>query len=515
MLNVKTKIAILSSYLAGVYTTVTAIAREFSVSRKLVYHLYRKVEVGLAGERPGPKGGEVERLQRENERLQQDVAALEGRVAELEAALVDSIKVTPARVERLRRAAVVAPLSYDEAERIVAVAYGEGWARSGGWERGFVAEQGAAAGLVLEELKIAERMRRGAADEVFLGGAPVLTVVEPRSLAVLGVRKEDRKADTWVAFLKPFKNLEIVASDQGTGVVGGIKRSGRQHQGDWEHLSWKVAAVERAIWQQGAAALARQEQAHAAYTARKIRRKSYEKIQQAVDQEFAQAEQYLQACAEIHRAFELVDTGSDHLQRSAESQARVEQALAVLDGLAVPAVARLRTYLAGRLPAFFLFLEELQKDLARVPVELKPAARGLLVTYARDVIAREVALRQRLEQRGSWPIQEAYLHTLEELRGVSAQIKNYKHVQAQVEEIVAGVLRASSIAEYFNGRLRIHQYVKKHLSQEYLNLLLLRYLTTPFEEGPRKGKSPLELLEIDTGGADWHQMIEAMLQQVA
>jgi len=203
------------------------------------------------------------------------------------------------------------------------------------------------------------------------------------------------------------------------------------------------------------------------------------------------------------------------LQRRAESQTRVEQALVVLDGLAVPAVARLRTYLAGRLPEFFLFLEELQKDLARVPVELKSAAGGLLVARARDVLAREVALRQRLEQSGSWPIQEAYLHTLEELRAVSAQVKNYKQVQAHVEDIVAGVLRASSIAEYFNGRLRIHQYVKKHLSQEYLNLLLLRYLTTPFEEGARKGKSPLELLGIDTGGADWHQMIEAMLQQVA
>jgi hypothetical protein len=57
-------------------------------------------------------------------------------VGHIEAARVDTIKVTPARVERLRREAVVAPLSHAEAERIVAVAYGEPWARSGGWERG-------------------------------------------------------------------------------------------------------------------------------------------------------------------------------------------------------------------------------------------------------------------------------------------------------------------------------------------------------------------------------------------
>jgi hypothetical protein len=52
-----------------------------------------------------------------------------------------------------------------------------------GTQRGLGAgfgEQGATAGLVLDELKIAERMRRGAADEVFLGGGPVLMVVEPR-----------------------------------------------------------------------------------------------------------------------------------------------------------------------------------------------------------------------------------------------------------------------------------------------------------------------------------------------
>src|SRR5713226_8358448 len=93
MLNVKTKIAILGSYLAGVYTSVTAIAREFSVSRKSVYYLYHKTTACLAGERPGPKGGEVERLQRENARLQQEVAALAERVARLEAALCATVKV--------------------------------------------------------------------------------------------------------------------------------------------------------------------------------------------------------------------------------------------------------------------------------------------------------------------------------------------------------------------------------------------------------------------------------------
>lgn len=528
MLNVKTKMAIVSTYLAGVYTSVAAMAREFSVSRKLVYAIYHQVEDRLQGERPGPKGGEVEKLQREKAALANQVSELQGRVAQLEEALRDTVKVTPARVARLRREVVVAPISYDEGERIIAVAYGQRWARSGGWECAFVAEQGAAAGLALEALGIAEQMRRGAADEVFLGKDPVLTVVEPRSLAVLAGKRPDRQAATWVQFLKPFKNLDIVASDQGTGLVGGIKRSGRRHQGDLEHLSWKIAAVEQKVWRQCEAALKNQEHAQAAYQARKIRHKTYEKIKAEVDAQFVQAECYLGACADIYRAFEIVDPDSGQLQTRAESEAHVEAALAMLSGLDAPAakgsrglpsrpsqVASLRRYLEGKLAEFFLFLDELYKDLQQLPIVLKDSDSPWSVTYAQEVIVRAVALQKALEKSGSMLVQETYLRTLDELRPLSAQIKDYKQVMAEAEVIVESVLRASSVAEYFNSRLRVHQYVKKHLSQEYLDLMILRYLTTPFQEGARQGKTPLQLLDVQTGGADWHQLIEGVFEQVA
>ena len=59
----------------------------------------------------------------------------------------------------------------------------------------------------------------------------------------------------------------------------------------------------------------------------------------------------------------------------------------------------------------------------------------------------------------------------------------------------------------FNSKLRAVQYIKKHVSQEYLWLLALKHNIEPFAHGKRKGHSPIELLGIDWGTNDWVDLV--------
>jgi hypothetical protein len=70
-------------------------------------------------------------------------------------------------------------------------------------------------------------------------------------------------------------------------------------------------------------------------------------------------------------------------------------------------------------------------------------------------------------------------------------------VCADVEELSAGVVRASSLVENLNSRLRNYFFLRRYLGEDYLALLQFflnhrRYLRS--EHAHRVGKSPTELL---------------------
>jgi hypothetical protein len=73
----------------------------------------------------------------------------------------------------------------------------------------------------------------------------------------------------------------------------------------------------------------------------------------------------------------------------------------------------------------------------------------------------------------------------------------YHGVCADVDELSAGVVRASSLVENLNSRLRNSFFLRRYLGEDYLALLQFflnhrRYLRS--EHPHRVGKSPTELL---------------------
>ena len=65
------------------------------------------------------------------------------------------------------------------------------------------------------------------------------------------------------------------------------------------------------------------------------------------------------------------------------------------------------------------------------------------------------------------------------------------------------MLRASSVVEGVNSRLRVMQQIRKGLNQGFLDLWRWKYNNSKFEEGERKGKSPYELAGVQPADFDW------------
>ena len=118
---------------------------------------------------------------------------------------------------------------------------------------------------------------------------------------------------------------------------------------------------------------------------------------------------------------------------------------------------------------------------------------------------RDVCLRYAFSQDAQ--VHREYLALWKMLWPLGGHLATFHSLVRQVTKILYTPQRASSLVESFNSKLRTVQYIKKHVSQEYLWLLALKHNIEPFAHGKRKGHSPFELLGIDLGTNDWVDLV--------
>jgi hypothetical protein len=151
-----------------------------------------------------------------------------------------------------------------------------------------------------------------------------------------------------------------------------------------------------------------------------------------------------------------------------------------------------RTLLANQ-GAFLLgFAEQLDKDLATVAGEWEVSVETV----------RELLKTQEMSPKDSrrW---EREARQREELGG------RYYGLNAEIQELAERVVRASSLVENLNSRLRNYFFLRRHLGGDYLELLRFflnhrRFVRSEHEE--RVGKSPAELLS----GAEHEHWLEML-----
>ena len=82
---------------------------------------------------------------------------------------------------------------------------------------------GTIAGLILLDEEVTSKFSSAGVDEIFFHRTPILTVVDPDSMAV-GVceRSEDRTGESWNSVLTCLPNLRYVISDEARGIGNGV-----------------------------------------------------------------------------------------------------------------------------------------------------------------------------------------------------------------------------------------------------------------------------------------------------
>jgi hypothetical protein len=151
-----------------------------------------------------------------------------------------------------------------------------------------------------------------------------------------------------------------------------------------------------------------------------------------------------------------------------------------------------RRLLENQRDELLAFAEQLDSDLARLAEQLQVSP---------EVVREALAVQQMDEARAArWQREK-------ELWGQLGE--KYALLRAKVEELAAAVVRASSVIENLNSRLRNYFFLRKQLGGSYLKLLqfYLNHRRFPRSaHAERKGKSPRELLSGQEHG-HWLELL--------
>jgi hypothetical protein len=338
----------------------------------------------------------------------------------------------------------------------------------------------------------------GAHDEIFQNGQPVLVGVDVAStFCYLLNAEEHRDADTWGTRLLELQDCglkpEATIADAGSGLRAG------------QALAWPKTPCRGDIF-------------HVLRDLGQLVRFLDNRAYRATEAN----DQQLKRMARAKKRHQ----GHTQSRRSTVRRQEQEQTIALADGVSI-LVGWLREDILGlagpdhssRCQLFDFVVEELEKRLTQCPHRIGPMVNALrnqrddLLAFASaldeqlEVVAqehkvsptlvREVLAVSELEDRSpaKWQ-RDAQLH-----RRLG---ERYRGLQDAVAEVVSATVRASSVIENLNSRLRGYFFLRRNLGDEYLDLLrfFLNHRRFVRSDHPQRvGKSPAELL---TGSAHPH-----------
>jgi len=344
------------------------------------------------------------------------------------------------------------------------------------------------------------RVHTGLHDELFQGRTPVLTGIDAQSTyCYLLSLEEHRDAVTWAVRLLELQDRgfapETVVADGGTGLRGGqkIAMPGVPCHSDVFHAQQEVQKVVARLENQAYKAMT---------TCQELQHKIARGHHRGLPVNRSLIGQLTHALQEQARAMELADhvallgrwlgqdvlglAGPQHAERLAlydfilaELQARVDQAPTLLRKLIV--------YLTNQRQDLLAFAAQLDEQFAALAAAFEVAPEQVRELFAVQKLdpnspqrwQRDTTLRRELGER-------------------------YFLLSKAIAGIQRRTVRASSLVENLNGRLRHYFYLRRHLGNDYLALLQFflnhrRYLRSKHPE--RVGHSPAELL---TGQAHPH-----------
>jgi hypothetical protein len=513
-LSVRTWIGNAAAVLCGGWGAVTAQTGEAGCSRQAAYEHAGRVEDAVAdAQQGGPGRAELARA----------LAEVRAENAQLWEALGQAVDFPAAKQRHFAVLAAALGLSLNQTARLLAVVLPAGElpsrAQLGRWVRA-AANQ---AGPVLEALDRAcvPLVRELCLDEIFCHRQPVLVGVEPHSLAwVLGRRADDRTGDTWHEALKPWKHLESVVSDAGTGLQAGLGKfrearpqtpEGRPLETglDLFHTQKEAQAVLRVLWSPVDQAWRQAEEADRvlaakrwhgdkgpAQTAAHAASRAWNKVAKV----WAAYEPIEVAWRRAAAAFELFRPDG-RLNDRTHAEAEIA---AALEGLTGPRWAKVRNFVQDR--RSLTFLDRLHRQLAEA--EPRPEVRAALAQLWR---------LRHAGRRGTGPkVPEAQAKVRAVVQALVCRglAEDWATAYRRVARVLSRAVRASSVVECMNSVVRMHQARHRTLSQPLLDLKRLYWNCRAFAGGKRRDACPYQHLGLALPTYDWWELLQTDPKQL-
>jgi hypothetical protein len=336
-------------------------------------------------------------------------------------------------------------------------------------------------------------VRIGADDEIFQAGKPVLVGVDTRSTYCYLLSPEDhRDGDTWGVRLLELTQRrfqpDATIADAGSGMRSGHEQAlaGVPCRGDVFHCLYEVGPLVRYLENrayevmEAVEKLTRKQKKHEWRTGRKDAAvaQNLRRAKEAQAKAIALAEDVATLYTWLREDI-LAVAGPDYPSRRALLDFVIAE-LVQREGQCEHRIRPVRTLLANQGADLLAFAAALDKDLAALALEWQVS----------ETTVRQLLQTQQMSERDARRWQREATHR-QQLGG------RYYALSEAVEEMAGRVVRASSLVENVNSRLRNYFFLRRHLGSDYLALLQFylnhrRFLRSEHQE--RVGKSPAELL---------------------
>jgi hypothetical protein len=457
-----------AAVLTGPWGAVTAHSQQAGCSRQVAYAHAERVQSAVAEAQVGGPS---------RAQLRADCQQLREENRQLWVALEDMIPFGEAAQRRFTGTAAALGLSLNQTRTLLACVVPPAACPHRSTLGRWVDEAAVRASHVLAALDSACRplVRTLCLDEIFCHRMPVLMGVEPHSLAwVLGQRGPDRSGASWHAALQPWRCLEYVTSDDGTGLQLGLQaiRTERQQAHDERALEGALDVFhtrregERALrraWSEAERVWEQAEQADRALAQTRRRGQDQRADKQRSLRAWQQAERALATACQREAAWQRAVQALElfrpdgALNDRCWAEAEIQAALPDLEG---PRWAKVRRMLSD--PRSVLFLDRLHRALETA--EPRAELRQALVALWRIRHATRPGCGPR-PGGSSGPV-APYVRAL-----ICGQLEpDWQGPYRRVARVLSRVVRASSVVECLNSVVRMHQARHRTLSQPLLDL---------------------------------------------
>jgi hypothetical protein len=344
-----------------------------------------------------------------------------------------------------------------------------------------------------------------AADEIYAGSQPILVVVDPRSLAILRITLcADRSSASWEAVLNGLTAQHIrpslIVKDDGTGMdaaFGKVMPDIDQQTDTFHAVAHRLGEYKHRYERAAYHAIKAEYDAEAQYYKAKspdTRQKYYERYCSCwliADAAIALYDHFCFLYHTLLNAFQLFDTHGN-LKNTTTVLADFEAALDLMTALQHPNLKQMTTALKSIhacQPKLFTFLRTAQTVVQTLAADipawiLQPFCRAWQA-HKNNIKAKNIAHKNACKTTENAALTEAE----------SLQPNSFYDLKTRIYTQLNTIIQSSAAVECINSILRPYlNTARNHISQDALNLFQFYHNHRVFEQGERKGKSPMQIL---------------------